>query len=243
MAQAVGRQPVDGLADLAGVRAAAASGGALEAVQGPAVRGEGQGHRRPLPRPARAGAGVVRGREVPDPSARPLRADVADAARHAGAGDATTTSATAPQACSPRSNITTGKVIGSASLPPSRDRVQEVPADDRPGGARRARRAPDPRQLLNPQDAGDPTLAGCTPALSPALHPDRRVLDEPRRALVCRAHRAQAAPRRPPLRRASSTPTSAPGSTTGTRTPSPYVWTKTADADPRNARRILRTNH
>ena len=49
-----------------------------------------------------------------------------------------------------------------AARPPPRDRVQEVPADARPRGPRRARRAPDPRQRLHPQDAGDQD-AGCSP--------------------------------------------------------------------------------
>src|SRR5205823_12254714 len=46
-------------------------------------------------------------------------------------------------------DITTGKVIGSLHAPPPRDRVQEVPRHARPRSPRRARRAPDSRQLLN----------------------------------------------------------------------------------------------
>src|SRR5450756_361583 len=42
--------------------------------------------------------------------------------------------------------------------------------------------------------------AGCSPiALRAPLHPHRRLLAEPRRALVCRADRPQAAARRPPF--------------------------------------------
>ena len=72
---------VGGAADLAGVRAAAPPAGDLEALQGPAVRGQGPRCRRAVPEPARAGRGAVRGREVPDPGAGPDRADPADAAR------------------------------------------------------------------------------------------------------------------------------------------------------------------
>ena len=84
---AAGVVAVGGLADLAGVRAAAAPPGDLEAVDRPAVRGQGPRRRRALPRPARGRAGALRGREVADPGARPHRAGAADAARHSGAGD------------------------------------------------------------------------------------------------------------------------------------------------------------
>ena len=53
-----------GLADLAGVRAAAAPPGDLQALQGPAVCREGPRHRRALPEPARARGRAVRRREV-----------------------------------------------------------------------------------------------------------------------------------------------------------------------------------
>ena len=79
------------------------------------------------------------------------------------------------------------------------------------------------------QDAGDPALAGRPPALRLALHPDQRVVAEPRRALVRRTDQQAAQARRAPLRPQPSTPTSAPGSTPGTTTPRPFVWTKTAD--------------
>ena len=58
-------------------------------------------------------------------------------------------------------------------------------------------------------------------ALSPALHPHRRELDQPGRALVRRAHLAQAAPRHPPLRRRAERRHRGAGWSTGTRTPSP----------------------
>ena len=74
----------------------------LQAVHGPAVHRQGPRHRRPVPGPAGAGGGAVRGREVADPGAGPHRARAADDARDPGADAPTTTSATAPPACSPR---------------------------------------------------------------------------------------------------------------------------------------------
>ena len=147
--------------------------GALEALQGPAVRREGPRHRRAVSRPARARGRAVRGREVPDPGARPHRQPILpmlpgtpqrathDYKRHG------TSSLYAAL------NVTTGKVIGSLHASPPRDRVQEVPADHRPRSPRRPRRPPDPRQLLDAQDAADQALAGRPPPLRAALHPDR----------------------------------------------------------------------
>ena len=92
-----------GVADLAGVRAAATPRGDLEAVARSAVRRQGARRRRPLPRPARASGRVLRRCEVADPGARSDGADPADAAGHARARHATTTSASAPRASTPRS--------------------------------------------------------------------------------------------------------------------------------------------
>ena len=66
------------------------------------------------------------------------------------------------------------------------------------------------------------------PPVHDALHPDLQLVDEPRRALVRRAHRQVAAPRHPPLGREL---------VASIRTwierwnddPKPYVWHKTAD--------------
>ena len=63
----------------------------------------------PVHEPARACAGAVRRREKPDSGAEPHRAVPAGAAHHPGAGAATTTSATAPPACSPRSTWRPGR--------------------------------------------------------------------------------------------------------------------------------------
>jgi transposase len=96
-------------------------------------------------------------------------------------------------------DITTGKVIGLAARPPPRNGVQEVSRDARSRSPRRAGRPPDPRQLLNAQDAGDPQVAGCTPTIRAAFHADLELVAKPRRALVLRAHQQEAAPRRSPL--------------------------------------------
>ena len=55
--------------DLASLRLAAASLRDLQAVIGPAVCGEGAGHRRALSEPSGTGARAVRRREEPDPGA------------------------------------------------------------------------------------------------------------------------------------------------------------------------------
>ena len=165
--------PVSGAADLAGLRAAAPPPGHLEALQGPAVHREGPRRRRALSQPARARGRALRRREVPDPGARSHRADLADAARHSPSAPPTTTSAPAPRASTPRWTSRTGKVIGRAALHATARSSSSSSWPPRPRGPRRPRRPPRARQLLDPQDAGDPALAGRPPALRPALHPDR----------------------------------------------------------------------
>ena len=110
--------------------------------------------------PPDGGAGAVRRREDPDPGAGPHPADAADAGRPPRRGAPTTTSATAPPACSRR--WTWPPARSSASVH-RRHRHQEFlkflkTIDAR--GARRAGRAPDLRQLRHPQDPGDQDLAG-----------------------------------------------------------------------------------
>src|SRR3954454_308582 len=73
---------VGGASHLEGVRAAAPSPGDLEALARSAVHRQGPRCRRALPQSARARRRAVRRREVPDPGARPHRADPADAPRH-----------------------------------------------------------------------------------------------------------------------------------------------------------------
>ena len=83
-------------------------------------------------------------------------------------------------------------------------------------------------QLRHAQDADDPELVRQAPALSCPLHSDLRVLDEPRGALVRRAHEQTLAARRASQRR--GTESGDPGiHRRPQRRPTPFVWTKTAD--------------
>ncbi|SDH53020.1 hypothetical protein SAMN05216377_1253 [Pseudonocardia oroxyli] len=220
-----------GVAGVAGVRAGPTQVRHLETAQGPAVRGQGPRRRRALPRPAGEGAGAVRGREDPDPSARPHPAGVPDDARKPAAGQ----SRLRPQRHlqplrRPRHHHRQGHRL--PALPPPRDRVREVPAHPRPRGPRRARRARGAGQRLHPQDPGDPHLAGRAPALRPALHPDQQLLAQPRRALVRRADHQEAAALHAPLgpspqRRCQGLDQDLDQAWNDD--PKPYVWTKTAD--------------
>ena len=144
-------------------------------------------------------------------------------------------------------DVSSGKVIGSLH---SRHRAIEFKKflqriDAR--GPGRSRRPRHPRQQLDPQDAGDPEMADRTPSLRAALHPDLARVAEPRRALVRRADQQEAAPRRAPLRRVSSTPTSAPGSRPGTTTPSrscgPRPPTRSSNRSARYCTRINESGH
>jgi hypothetical protein len=77
--------PGHGAPGLARLRAEAAPGRGLPALQRPGVRGEGARRRRPLPRPAGPRPGPVRRREDRDAGARARPARAADAPRAAGA--------------------------------------------------------------------------------------------------------------------------------------------------------------
>ena len=148
---------VDGRADLAGVRPQAAPGRHVQAVHRSAVHREGPRRGRAVPGPARAGAGAVRGREVADPGAGPVRAGAADDAGHARAAH--------PRLRPPRrhhpvrraghrhrrrsSARCTAATGRSSSRSSSTKLDNEVPAE--PG------RAPDLRQLRHPQDPDDRT--------------------------------------------------------------------------------------
>ena len=100
-------------------------------------------------------------------------------------------------------NVKTSELDHAVSSTASLDRVPAVPGR---GGCRRAsapRRASDHGQLRHAQDAVDPELVRQAPALSRPLHADLRVVAEPRRALVRRAHEQTTASRRAPQRRAA----------------------------------------
>lgn len=79
-------------------------------------------------------------------------------------------------------------------------RVQEVPRQDRRRGPRGPGRAPDLRQLPDPQDSRREDMAAEPPASPHAFHPDLLVLAEPGRAVLQLRHRGPAAPQRSPQR-------------------------------------------
>ena len=96
-------------------------------------------------------------------------------------------------------DIATGKVIGQC-FPRHRSReflsfLRSLEAR----GPRRPRRASGDGQLRHPQDARHPALAGWPSALACPLHPDRRLLAQPGRALLRRPDRKAAPARGPSL--------------------------------------------
>ena len=230
MARASGHVPDRGLADLAGVRAQAAPGGDLEAVHRSAVHRQGPRHRRPLPRPARARrwcCAWTRSRQMqaldrtaPILPMMPGRAGPADPRLHP------------PRHHQPvrRPRHRHRQGDRPAPAPPPPPGVPAVPQDHRREHPRRAGPAPDPATTTPPtRPRAIKTLAGRPPALPPALHPDQRLLAQPRRTLVRRADQPQTPPLAPTAASPNSKPTSAPGSTTWNDDPKPFVWTKTAD--------------
>ena len=122
-----------------------------------------------------------------------------------------------------------GSVLGQC-LP--RHRHQEflkVPASPRPRVSRRARAAPDRRQLPHPHPRQPRRLARQAPALPPALHPDLELLAQPRRALVPRAHRQGDPTRRLPQRpRPDRSDRSLPRRPQ--QRPQPFTWTASIDS-------------
>ena len=127
--------------------------GRVQAVDRPAVRGEGRRRRRALPQPARARRGALRRRESADPGPGPVPAGAADDARHARAAH--------PRLRPARHHQPVRRVQHRrrnrdqpAAPPAPRDRVQEVPDRDRQGRPGRPGRAPGLRQLRHPQDPG-----------------------------------------------------------------------------------------
>ena len=224
-----GRPDADGgVADLAGVRAAAAPPGHVEAVQGPAVRRQGPRRRRALSEPARARGGAVRRREVPDPGAGPHRADPADAARHPRARHPRLQARTAPRASTPRWTSRTGKVIGALHARHRAIEFKQFLQHHRPRGPGRPRRAPRARQLLA-RTRRRRSSAGCsrTPASS-CTSPRPALLAQPRRALVRRTDHQAAQRGTHRSVRALNTDIRA-WIKTWNDDPRPYVWTKTAD--------------
>src|SRR6187431_2058170 len=68
-----------------------------------------------------------------------------------------------------------------ASAPASR--MVEIPQDHRPAGAQGPADPPDPGQLRHPPARRSPQVAGQTPPVPPALHPDLVVVAQPGRTL------------------------------------------------------------
>src|SRR6266545_467718 len=83
-----GAVPHDGAAHLEATRPAAPSGGDLQAVPRPALRGEAPGCRGPVLGSTRQGPGAVGGREEPDSGPGPNGAAAAVASRHPRPADA-----------------------------------------------------------------------------------------------------------------------------------------------------------
>ena len=151
----------------------------------------------------------------------------------------TTTSGPAPPACSRR--WTSPPAMSSAAAPPTpRHRVQEAPAtiDTR---CRPTSTSISCSTTPPPTRHRRSTLAGRATHASSALHPDQRLVAQPRRAVVRRTHHQEAPPRHPPHRPRPRTPTSAPGSPPGTTTPTLRV-DQDRRPDPRLHRPLLHTN-
>ena len=81
-------------------------------------------------------------------------------------------------------NVKSGKVIAEHHRRHRGIEFRKVPRHHRPQRPAGTRGPSRPRQLRNPQDAPDPTLATATPALPPSLHSQGCFLDQPGRASV-----------------------------------------------------------
>ena len=158
MAERTGLSQVHDRADLEDVRAEAAPGGHVQAVQRSVVRGEGLRRRRAVSGPARGCGRAVRGREVPGAGPGPFPAGVPDDAGDAGEADPRLHAAWRDQPVRGVQHRRRHRDQLTAPTAPH-DRVQEVPGQDRRRGARRPRRAPGLRQLRHPQVPGDQEVA------------------------------------------------------------------------------------
>ena len=112
-----------------------------------------------------------------------------------------------------------------AAPPTQGNRVQEVLGHDRcPSSCRKLDVHLICDNLSHPQDPDHRQVAGGFPALPAALPPDQLVLEQPGRHAGSASHRQTATPRRAQVRSHIGERDIAPGSTTGTRTPQPFVW-------------------
>ena len=93
-------------------------------------------------------------------------------------------------------NIADGTVICELRRHHRAAEFKEIPGQDRQERARRAAGAHGLRQPGHPQDPRHPGLAGPSPAVPPALHADRLIVDQPGRAVVRFPDRSEDPPRR-----------------------------------------------
>ena len=188
----------------------------------PQFRAGRQGPRRrgAVPEPPRGRGGALRGRKDTDPGPGPHRADPAADARHAPAAHPRLPPPRHHQPVrSARHRLGQRHHVDDTTAPLRR--VPEVLEPHRQRGPRAPRHPRRARQRLHPQDPCGQALARRAPPLQAPLHTHLQLLDEPRRALVLRAHHQTGSDAAPtPASNTSKTP-STPGSTTGTTTPNP----------------------
>ena len=172
---------------------------------------------------------LSRGREIAGPGAGPVPAGVPDDAGHAREAHPRLRPARHHQPVRRVQHRRRHRDLQPAPPAPGR-RVQEVPDQDRRRGPRRPGRAPGLRQLRHPQDPAVKPMAGrhtrgstmhFTPTYSSWINQVERLFALRHRATSCNA--ATTAPSK------HSKPTSATGSTPGTRTPNPSSGPKTAE--------------
>src|SRR4029453_7063092 len=137
-------EPEHGQSHLARLRPAAASHRGLQALEGPALRGEGAGYRGPVPGSPRSRLGVVRRREVANSGPGSPPAAAADAAGPSGTPH-TRLHAPWHDVALRGVGCQDGDGYWSRSSTPSRRGVSEVPRRDRSSRAAGARYPPDPR--------------------------------------------------------------------------------------------------
>ena len=140
---------------------------------GPAVCGEGTGHRRGLSRPARARARTLHRREEPYPGAArsiaPSRCCPCDRVRSSGAPS--TTCATTPPRCSRRWTSPPARLYRTVFCAPPQQGLPQVPVYPRSPGSRRPRRPLGDGQLRHPQEPCRPALSG---PISAGIYTSRR---------------------------------------------------------------------
>ena len=213
---------------LARARPQAASGGQLQGLQRPGVRGESRGRGRPLPRSAGQGGGLFGRREEPNPGTRP---QPTGPAHEEGPGRHHDPRLQAPRHDHPVRGAQPARWQGHRPLheAPPPPGVHSFPQPDRPPNPALSGHSPDHRQLRHPQDAGGQTVAEKTPALPHPFHPDIGLLAQHGRALLRRDH-----PKTHPARRLQKRRRVEQAIydylAIHNHNPVPFVWTATATA-------------